>query len=186
MWAVRSPVGQYRGREFNHASGEQLHSGAGLSAAAMEYTSLPLDYYATGIRYLYGRTAWERRRRTSCGSSAYDSRVGHSHTDIGNFNLWRGGRWLSRETTGYVNTITGTGTRTKPLTAQRESWPTTEFCSGPSFPVRGDLTLGLMPESPTQTTVRRLDSQPGYVYADVDMTAQYFGLPARLSTIRAR
>jgi hypothetical protein len=35
------------------------------------------------------------------------------------------------------------------------------------------LTLGLMPESPSQTTVRRLDSQPGYVYADVDMTAQY-------------
>jgi len=143
--------------------------------AAMEYTSLPLDYYATGIRYLYGRTAWDT-------SSTYfmwqlgipTAGVGHSHTDIGNFNLWRGGRWLSRETTGYVNTITGYG-------YQNEATDSTDGIlahNGILFgtylsPSVGDLTLGLMPESPSQTTVRRLDSQPGYVYADVDMTAQY-------------
>ena len=76
----------------------------------LPYTGLPLDYYGAGIQYMYGRKAWDT-------SSCYflwqlgigTAGVGHGHTDVGNFNIWRGGRWLSRETTGYADTITGYG-----------------------------------------------------------------------------
>jgi hypothetical protein len=143
--------------------------------SALPYTTLPLDYYGSGIQYLYGRKAWDN-------SSSYflwqlgvpTAGVGHQHIDIGNFNLWRGGRWLTRETTGYSDVITGYG-------YQNETQDDTEGIlahNGIVFgtylsPAVGYATVGLMPGSPGQTTVRRLDSQPGYVYADVDMTPQY-------------
>ena len=142
--------------------------------AALPYSTLPLDYYATGIQYLYGRKTWDT-------SSAYfmwqlgipTAGVGHSHLDFGNFNLWRGGRWLSRETTGYDDIITG---------YQNVATDSVDDILGhngilfgtPLSPAGSNQGLALMPGIPQgQTPVLRLDSQPGYVYADVNLTPQY-------------
>jgi len=140
------------------------------------YTSLPLDYYATAIQYLYGRKAWDT-------SSSYfmwqlgiaPTPVGHQHIDIGNFNLWRGGRWLSRETTGYDDVITGYGYKNYASDDTEGILAHNGIVFGTSLsPAVGYASLGLMPsDNQGQTTVRRLDSQPGYVYADVDLTPQY-------------
>jgi hypothetical protein len=142
---------------------------------AKPYNSLPLDYYATGIQYLYGRKAWDT-------SSSYfmwqlgipTAGVGHSHIDIGNFNLWRRGRWLSRETTGYVDTITGYGYKNADGDSSEGILAHNGIVFGTYLsPGIGSARLGLMPGSQAQTPVRRLDSQPGYVFADVDLTPQY-------------
>ena len=147
------------------------------SPPALSYASLPLDLYATGTQYLYGRKAWD-------GSSAwfhwqlgaamsYRVSEGHVHADVGNFNVWRGGRWVTRETTGYSNVITGyAGTDSRDTTtgspggalahnivvfgAPLSTW-------GPRLPTvaRGD------------SVVNRLQSAAGFTYADVDLTNRY-------------
>ncbi len=144
--------------------------------AALPYNTLPLDYYATGIQYLYGHKAWDT-------SSAYfmwqlgipTAGVGHSHLDFGNFNLWRGGRWLSRETTGYDDIITGYGYQNVVSDSVDDILAHNCILFGtPLSPAGSDQGLALMPGRPQgQTPVLRLDSQPGYVYADVDLTPQY-------------
>jgi hypothetical protein len=144
--------------------------------AALPYSTLPLDYYATGIQYLYGRKAWDT-------SSAYfmwqlgipTAGVGHSHLDFGNFNLWRGGRWLSRETTGYDDIITGYGYQNVVSDSVDDIVAHNTILFGtPLSPAGSNSGLALMPgRAQGQTPVLRLDSQPGYIYAVVDLTPQY-------------
>jgi len=176
-------VGKYARQWFNTVGADPATPpannyilGQDARPAAMPYASLPLDYYATGIQYLYGRKAWDT-------SSSYfmwqlgipTAGVGHAHIDIGNFNLWRGGRWLSRETTGYDDKITGYGYQNKASDDSEGILAHNGIMFGTSLsPAVGVASLGLMPDvTQGQTTVRRIDSQPGYVYADVDMTPQY-------------
>jgi hypothetical protein len=147
------------------------------SPSALSYAGLPLDLYATGIQYLYGRKAWDSSSTffhwQLGAATSYRSSEGHVHADVGNFNVWRGGRWISRETTGYSNVIAGySGTDTRDTTtgspggalahnivvfgAPLATW-------GPRLPtvVRGD------------SVVRRLQSAAGFTYADVDLTNRY-------------
>jgi hypothetical protein len=69
--------------------------------------TFPLDYYAAGARFLYGRSARDENATTFMlqlgghDSTEVGGGVGHHHLDAGNFQLWRKGRWISRETTGY-------------------------------------------------------------------------------------
>jgi hypothetical protein len=139
--------------------------------AAASYGSLPHDYYASGAQYLYGRKAWD-------SSSTYfhwqlgESRsgVGHTHQDVGNFHLWRGGRWLTRESTGYSNTITGyAGTDTLDQAS--------ESAIAHNVPVFHAALATWGPRLPSRTAghavVRRLESRTGYAYADVDLTNRY-------------
>jgi len=149
--------------------------GQDAQPAAMPYTSLPLDYYATGIQYLYGHKAWDTSSSYfmwQLGLGLASGNVGHS--DLGNFNLWRGGRWLSRETTGYDDTIAGYGYQKQANAATEDIIAHNTIVFGTSLsPGTGFVDLGLMPDGLGQTTVQRLDSQPGYSYADVDLTPQY-------------
>ena len=139
---------------------------------ALSFESLPLDYYATGVQYLYGRKAWD-------GASTWflwqlgkpGEGVGHQQADTGNFNLWRGGRWLARETTGYSDTIAGYGGGSRATDDSASVIAHNGIVFGTPLYTDG---VKLMPSVDAgQAVVRRLESRPGYVYADLDMTNRY-------------
>lgn len=105
-WADR-PIGQHARRWLEVTSADRsLHvQSVDPGGPARSFDALPLDYWASGIRYLYGRASWEP------GSTAFFLQmgdratardyVGHPHGDWGTWQLWRKGRFLSRETAGY-------------------------------------------------------------------------------------
>jgi hypothetical protein len=72
-----------------------------------DFGSLPLDYYAPGPQYLYGRNAWGPAATTFMVGMGPLTGTGHGHQDFGSWQMWRNGRWLSRETVAYSDTLTG-------------------------------------------------------------------------------
>ena len=142
--------------------------------AAASYSSLPLDYYARGIKYFFGRKAWDSSSAYFMWQMGGPGTSGHNHTDIGNFNLWRGGRWLSRETTGYSNYISHYGYRTS-FTQQDDTYSILAHNAVVfGTPLYAADSERLMPSvTKGQTVVQRLESQAAYSYADVDLTNQY-------------
>jgi hypothetical protein len=130
---------------------------------AVPFTNLPLDYYASGSRYLWGRNLW------GPSSTAFflqlgdrkTSLLGHSHVDWGTWQIWRNGRFLSRETVGYADSIVGYG--------GSGSVGTDMAIAHNSVLVNG-AGPSSSPWSSGKAVVRRLESQPGYSYADVDLT----------------
>jgi hypothetical protein len=139
--------------------------------------TLPLDYYAQGARFLYGRsnptgdaTAYMLQLG---GANAYgdadelevDGGVGHSHQDLGNFQIWRKGRWLTRESTGYgieTDGIRGwdNGPKVDPSSAVAHNTALFEG-RGQIYARRG------------WSVVKRLQSEPDFAFAAVDMTESY-------------
>src|SRR5205085_35327 len=76
--------------------------------AAQSFSSLPLDYFAPGMGYLYARTNWSTTATEAFVQMGSGSGVGHAHDEAGTFQLWSGGAWLSKESTGYSgSTLTG-------------------------------------------------------------------------------
>ncbi len=69
--------------------------------AARSFADLPLDYYAPGIGFFYVRNAWKKEAMLANLQLGFAQGADHRHLDAGSFLIWRGGRWLSRETTGY-------------------------------------------------------------------------------------
>ncbi len=135
---------------------------------ALDYGALPLDYYAPGPRYFYGRNVWGATATAFHWQLGdYSSAgVGHSHYDFGNFQIWRGGRWLSRESVGYSDTYTdfgGTGSVDSESTVAHN----TLLVNGRGFADPSDKGVDGPP------LVRRLESQTDYAYADVDLTKAY-------------
>jgi hypothetical protein len=131
----------------------------------LAFTGLPLDFWASGPRYLFGRNAWGTSATLfmlQLGDAPGDT-IGHQHADYGSFQIWRGGRFVSRETAAY----SGDG-----------STEVTGYAG--AAPVDGALGLahntvlvnGANP-GPQYTSgtahVERLESRPGYAYAAVDL-----------------
>lgn len=144
---------------------------------ATPYTSLPLDYYATGSGYGVSKKAWD----TSSTQLTYFFRtpmspiVGHSHDDWGSFSLWRSGRWVMRETAGYSDSIAGT-----PGIAGGASQDTATQLAH-NVEVFTNIALGQDAGSedmlPTVhlslPAAKRMESTPDYFYADFDLTGAY-------------
>lgn len=138
--------------------------------------ALPLDYYAVGAKSLYGRrsgaadaTAFLLQMGNVSSGSGATGGVGHSHLDAGGFQLWRGGRWMSRETTGYGGTpsyyVRGlANVAGAPDTDVREAIAHNAVL----FEGRGqvDAARGF-------SKVLRLQSAPEFAYAAVDLTDAY-------------
>jgi hypothetical protein len=133
---------------------------------ALDLTTLPLDYYGAGLHYYYGRSAW------GGGATAFHWQLGdtltgeHAHYDAGNWQIWRGGRWLSRETTGYSDAFTGVG-GTGIIGSEKTPSHNTLLVNGVGLSEPSDEGK----EGPP--IVRRLESQPEYAYADVDLSKAY-------------
>jgi hypothetical protein len=132
---------------------------------ARPFQELPLDYYASGVKYLYGRSAWTPTATAfllQLGDRNMEHVGGHQHIDWGSWEIWRNGRFVSRETPAYGDKVAG-------------------YAGGP--PVEGMLDLAhnlLLVEGRAISTsayshaadarVTRLESRPGYVFAAVDLT----------------
>lgn len=130
--------------------------------------TLPLDYYADGAQFLYGSSAATngatqfKFQLGATGDGALSAGVGHMHRDLGNFQIWRKGRWITRETTGYVDSIVGwRGTGTVGV-AEAIGHNTVLF--------EGRGQIGTFRD---WATVRRLQSAPDFAFAAVDMTDSY-------------
>jgi hypothetical protein len=140
--------------------------GEALSPSA---TNLPLDYYAPGPRYYYGRSAWGPGATVfhwQLGDYA-TAGVGHSHYDFGNWQIWRGGRWLVREATGYSDTLTGLG-GTGTVGSGNSLAHNTLFVNGKGLAEPSGDGVDTGP-----AIVRRLESQPAYAYSNVDLSKLY-------------
>lgn len=140
--------------------------------------AMPLDYHADGADFFYARrdhgTAATALLLQLGGSNAYadtaqeafdQGGVGHSHSDAGSFQLWRSGRWLSRETTGYSSPDNVIGWNGGPTVDPREAVAHNTLL----FEGKGQLggSLKGLPR------VLRLQSAAAFAYAAVDLTPAY-------------
>lgn len=153
---------------------------AELAATTVTATAptLPSDYYADGSQFFHGRRAAGADATAFMlqlgGANAYtsnvselaaDGGVGHSHQDLGNFQLWRKGRWLSRETTGY--NISSDGVR---------GWnngPVVDPLEGVAHNVALFEGRGQIYTRRGWSRVLRLQSAPEFAFAAVDMLESY-------------
>jgi hypothetical protein len=141
---------------------------------AHDYSTLPLDYYDAGPRYLVGRSDWTTAATAYFWQMGDLYSSGHNHDDWGSFQIHRKGRWLTRETVGYTESVPGFGgTGTQPLyTGLGHNVPLINGVPGvnaqgspPSAQYEGNWAASPL--------VGRLESQSAYVYADVDLTGVY-------------
>jgi hypothetical protein len=158
---------------------------AELSTAAVTASgpTLPLDYYAAGSQYFYGRSANTSTATTFMqelgGPNAYKSTArelepeggaGHSHEGLGNFQLWRKGRWITRETTGYSIESDGirgwNGSTDGPLVDPLQAVAHNTVL----FQGRGQIY-----SRHGWPKVLRLQSTPDFAYSAVDMIKSYRG-----------
>ncbi len=71
-------------------------------APTVSFNQFPLDYFAPASRSAYVRSAWGSGGSSLSFMLGRSPATGHKHFDTGNFQWWRNGRWVSRESTGYV------------------------------------------------------------------------------------
>jgi hypothetical protein len=183
-WAPTGNSGKYARLLYNTVTADASTKGAdpwylasdSVPSAMSNYSALPLDYYATGIQYAYLRTAWDTSSTAlMLQMGQQNSGASHGHWDWGNFSIWRGGRWVCRETTGYSNTITGTPN----IGSNVNQTSTTQFAH--NVPVFTNVALGL-DSNPAYTVptvlngapaVNRLETETNYFYSDVNLTNVY-------------
>jgi hypothetical protein len=160
------------------------------------YASLPLDTYASGYQLGVMQNAWDTTSPrlmwlASTGAGGIDD--AHFHKgEIGSFNLWKSGRWISRESVGYIKTVTGpseictgAGQDTSAQPAHNVLAFTNVVLGRGSCPphppeVRG---FSMLPTAPKASpTVLRLETQTSYGYVAMDNTAVYKWNDATLDT----
>jgi hypothetical protein len=72
-----------------------------------DFSTLPTTYYAPGSSgHLYMRSDWSEKA-TVIGLQLGQLVEGHGHVDAGTFQMMRGTRWLSKESTGYSRSFKG-------------------------------------------------------------------------------
>lgn len=69
--------------------------------------ALPLDYYAAGSQTLSLRDRHDQQAMQLQLQLGTPGGIEHRHLDGGSFQLWRRGRWLSRESVGYAERLAG-------------------------------------------------------------------------------
>jgi hypothetical protein len=148
---------------------------AGGSAQA--FTSLPLDYYSIGKQYLYGRNQWGAAETAFQIQMGQTTTPGHTHWDYGNWQVWRNGYWLSRESVGYDETYTGydgVGTATSNDAIAHNVViinPDSQGCTiGTTCWGNGGID-SVGQNYVALPTVNRLESHTAYTYAVADLTA---------------
>lgn len=130
------------------------------SRVRLDWSSLPTEYYNAGPRYLVGRSNWTADATAYLWQMGDHYSDGHIHNDWGAFQINRKGRWLTRETAGYTESVAAYGGTGSQLL-------NTGFAHNVPF-INGKP--GNLSSSPV---VHRLETRPSYVYADVDLTGAY-------------
>ncbi len=132
-------------------------------------TGLPVDYYAPGAGYLYARNKWGPDASVVDLQLGMPQGVGHQHVDWGTFQIWRKGRWLTRESVGYAVALAGWG-------GGGGGKPAPVGCDG-ALGHNTVLFEGMGARSSenrrAHPRVLRVESRPAYAYAAVDLSESY-------------
>ncbi len=133
------------------------------------FDALPLDYYAPGPGYLFARTAWGANATSLFFQLDQPWAIGHHHQDYGTFQMWRNGRWLSRETASYADQVAGfdqSGPESAALTSAHNGI-LFEGIGDNSYYARTDNYCDGPP------VVTRVASRDAYTFASVDLSKSY-------------
>jgi hypothetical protein len=128
------------------------------------FSTLPLDYYASGPQYAYWRNSWNASASSLFLQMGATAGTGHYHFDVGAFQWFRNGSYLIRETPTYGNTLAG-----------YNSVGTVGGDSGfaHNLPLIGGMAEVAAGCMDSNAVVRRLESQPTYAYIDADISGAY-------------
>jgi hypothetical protein len=157
-WA-NVPAGQYARQWLNtvQPAVDNYVLSTDPGGAALNFSSLPTDYYAPGAGYLYTRDQWGAQGTSLVLQLGQPDGDGHQHQDAGSFQMWSNGQWLSTNDRGYSVALAD-GTWIADTAAQ----------NGLLFNGSGEST---QPNAEPQ--VLRLQSTATYSYAAVDLTPDY-------------
>jgi hypothetical protein len=137
------------------------------AVSPLAFTSLPLDYYMPGIGFFYGKNSWNPNATAFLWMMGQHgvipgvdaTTVGHRHDEIGSFQIWRNGRWLTRNDSSYSDGNVAGGDPAGLLGAN------TIMINGNNIRYNEG-----------QWTVRRAETRPQYAYANTDFTSVYGGI----------
>lgn len=137
---------------------------ASLASAepAREPSELPLDYFAAGLGLAYAKTAWSDTASAFQAQVSTPVGVGHNHLDAGTFQLWRKGRFVSRETVGYTDLIAGYAG-----SAERDCRDTVGH-NGLLYDGRGSIDW-----QDSRPETLNLASTPDFFFVTMDLTGAY-------------
>ena len=164
LWPDR-PVGQHARRWLNVINPQRTSYIEAVDSItpALGFENLPVDYYAPGPGSFFVRNQWGPNATSIIFQMHFPVNSGHQHLDAGSFQIWRNGRWLSRESVSYVDLIAGArGIST--VDARK-----THGHNGVLFNGLG-LANGYFDGQPQVT---RLESRADYSFAAVDLSASY-------------
>lgn len=169
--------------QVTNAGRRWLFNALGGTGGAADYAELPLDYYAPGAGVLDSRTSHDSNAMQVHLQLNTPGHIEHRHYDGGSFQVWRKGRWLTRESAGYADALrgfmsSGSIDTEHPLahnTLLFEAWNTGRWVgSGPRvIPPGGDR----MENPRSLPTVTRLQHEPGFSYVAVDYSGAYRNMP---------
>ena len=154
--------------------------------SSQAYSTMPLDYYASGPQFMYSRSDWTTNGTSMLWQMGITNGTnmettqswggGHNHNDAGNFQIFRKGVNIVRETMGYVESVAG-----------YNSVGTADTVTGLAHNVPlmggqgGSNIVGGCTDGPG--IVKRLETQPNYSFAVTDISLAYKNLvcdPGRL------
>jgi hypothetical protein len=153
-----------------------IHKSVDPGGPSQAYSSMPIDYYASGPQFMYTRSDWTTAGTSMLwqmgithGTNMGNSQSwggGHNHNDAGTFQIFRKGVNILRETMGYVESVAGyngVGTADT-VTGLAHNVPLMGGQGGSN--VVGGCTDG-------PGIVKRLETQPNYSFAVTDISQAY-------------
>ena len=144
--------------------------------SSLAFSNLPLDYYSSGAQYLYAHDNWTSNGTVLLwqmglnqgGNPSPSSALGtgHYHQDAGTFQVSRKGVNIIRETMGYSQTVAGYNGSGTVDSAMGFAHNQPLMRGQASINVFGGCADG-------PGVVKRLETQPGFVFAATDLTLTY-------------
>jgi hypothetical protein len=94
---------------LTNAGRRWMFDALGGTGQVSDINALPLDYYAPGAAVFDTRTGHDANSMAIHIQLGTPGGIEHRHRDAGTFQIWRKGRWLTRESVGYAEQVTGFG-----------------------------------------------------------------------------
>ncbi|MBL9037297.1 MAG: hypothetical protein JNG84_02170 [Archangium sp.] len=133
--------------------------------APRPFDALATETFLAGPKWVLGRSAWGPRATAFQWQlgAIDDDAVGRVHADIGSFQLWRDGAWLSRESAAYFEFFSGYNGQGS-VQANEAVAHNVLLVGG-----AGQVHVGAV----NPPVVLRLQRHAAFVYAAVDLTPVY-------------
>jgi hypothetical protein len=172
-----TPLGQYAQQWLNMVNPTvSYHFQSTFTAVSpLSFSTLPLDYFAQGIGYMFTRNKWGSGSTYAQIQTGICTNCGHDHADMGNFHIARNGYWLTKESTGYSDTIPGWG-GTGSVDISNGTAHNVMFYNG------GGPNVNYVAGS---ATTLRLESHPNYSYLAADLSKEFQASDSRYANAAA-